>query len=66
MVAASFTGELSIGVTTSEGLHPFSQAYRKYESQTKDKLAAQRHWTRVAQLVPSKLKNIEAGLYAAV
>ena len=66
MAAAGFTGELSIGVTTSEGLHPFSQAYRKYERYTKVKLAAQRHCTKVAQLVPSKLKNIETGLYAAV
>ena len=66
MAAAGFTGELSIGVTTPEGLRRVSLAHLKYESYTKDKLAAQRHWTKVAQLVLSELKNIETELYAAV
>ena len=65
MAAAGFTGELSTRVATPERLHRVSLAHLKYERYTKDKLAARRHWTKVAQLVLSDLKNIETELYAA-
>ena len=52
-------GGLSTGARTPEGLQRISAANLKHGRQTKDKLAAQRHATKVGRRVRGELKRLE-------
>ena len=57
---------LSTGARTQEGLQRISEANLKHKRQTKDKLAAQRHATKVGRRVMGELKQFERRLVDAV
>jgi len=57
---------LSTGARTQEGLQRISEANLKHGRHTKDKLAAQRHATKVGRRVMGELKQFERRLVDAV
>ena len=59
MAAARYTGGLSAGPRTPEGLQRISEANIKHGRQTKDKLAAQRHVAKVGRQGYGELKRIQ-------
>ena len=58
-------GGLSTGARTQEGLQRISDANIKHGRQTKDKLAAQRHASKVGRRVLGELKQLERRLVEA-
>ena len=58
-------GGLSTDARTPEGLQRISEANLKHGRQTKDKLAAQRHASKVGRRVMSELKRLEHQLFDA-
>ena len=58
-------GGLSTGARTPEGLQRISEANIKHGRQTKDKLAAQRHASKVGRRVLGELKQLERRLVEA-
>jgi len=65
-VRAARRESLSTGARTPEGLQRISEANLKHKRQTKDKLAAQRHATKVGRRVMGELKQFERRLVDAV
>jgi hypothetical protein len=64
-MAVADHGGLSTGARTPEGLQRISEANIKHGRQTKDKLAAQRHASKVGRRVLGELKQLERRLVEA-